>query len=432
MPTQQFKMNDEDNMKISFYTFGCTVNNYETQKMRDLFIENGDEVVEDGMADVFIINSCAITSSVEKGAVQLMSRLKKKNPDAMIVLMGCFGESLKKNGKVEIPSADLVMDNKKFDIVEQVHKYRKEQSSNPKANKVSSPVATSKRALLEVQKGCDNGCTYCIVPYVRGRSVSKPFKEYTEELDAFIAQGYEEIVFAGLNLGFYNDGEHTLLDVLKYANAHDGVKSIRLSSLEPMNVGEGFIEALPSITKLNPHLHISLQSGCERTLEMMNRKYTFEEYLAMITKIRELIPNIAITTDIIVGFPGETEADFQESIQNIVKCNFSDIHIFKYSKRGQTPAATMEHQVTEHQKIKRSLLLKGVKMQTRYQYMRQFIGENEDVILLRRVSENLIEGVTSHNFPVFIESSAPIELGLYNAKITGINTEQTSFLGELV
>lgn len=418
-------------MKIAFYTFGCTVNNYETQKMRDLFIKNGDEVVEDGSADVFIINSCAITSSVEKGALQLISRLKKKNPNAMVVLMGCYGESLKKSGKLEIHGVDLVMDNKKFDVVEQVHKHYKGQRDNA-SNIPSASAPISRRALLEVQRGCDNGCTYCIVPYVRGRSVSKPFQEYKEELASFVAQGYEEIVFAGLNLGFYSDGEYTLLDILKYANESDGVKSIRLSSLEPMNIGEGIIDALPTITKLNPHLHISLQSGCERTLKMMNRKYTFEEYLSMITKIRERVPNIAITTDIIVGFPGETEADFQESIQNIIRCNFSDIHIFKYSKRAQTPAATMENQVTEHQKIKRSLLLKGVKMQARYRYMSQLVGKEEPILFLKRVSEEMVEGVTSHNFPILVKTSDPVEYGLYKAKITGINAEQDSFYGEIL
>lgn len=416
-------------MKISFYTFGCTVNNYETQKMRDLFLENGDEIVEDGAADVFIINSCAITSFVEKGALQLINRLKKKNPDAMVVIVGCFGESLKKSGKTEIPGVDLVLDNKKTHIVSQVYQYRHEKIALHSQKKTLSLAPSSGRALLEIQNGCNNGCTYCIVPHVRGRSVSKPFAEYQQELDKFIARGYQEIVFAGLNLGFYRDGNYSLLDVLQHANAKEGVKSIRLSSLEPMNVGDGFIEALPTITKLNPHLHISLQSGCENTLKAMNRKYTFDEYFSMISKIRQLIPGIAITTDIIVGFPGESDADFQESIQNIIRCNFSDIHIFKYSKRPQTSAAIMKNQVTEHQKIKRSLLLKGVKMQARYQFMRHFVGKDESVILLKRISEDFIEGVTSHNIPILIQSAAPIENGICQAKITGINLEQDSFYG---
>ena len=397
--------------------------------MRCLFIENGDTVVEEGPADVFIINSCAITSVAEKGALQLVTRLRKKHPDAMIVVIGCIVELQKKSGGVEIPGADLVIDNRKFDIVAQVRTYRRGLTSGTQQEKSVSFVPNCGRVLLEIQKGCDNGCTFCIVPHIRGRSVSKPFQEYKKELGMFVAQGYEEIVFAGLNLGFYRDGDYTLLDVLQYANANNDIKSIRLSSLEPMNVGKGFIDALPTVTKLNPHLHISLQSGCERILKQMNRKYTFEEYLTMITKIRERIPGIAITTDIIVGFPGERESDFQESVQNIIRCNFSDIHIFKYSQRAQTPAAIMKNQVTEHQKAKRALVLRGVKMQARYRFMRDFVGKFESVLLQKRISQDWIEGVTSHNIRILVKSTDPVDYGMLQAKITGIITEQNAFYG---
>lgn len=421
-------------MRIAFYTFGCTVNQYETQKIRSLFIENGDEIVEEGIADVYIINSCAITKSAEKGILQLVIRLKKKNPSAIIVVVGCIVELYKKDNRAEIPGADLLVDNRKMNIVSQVCRLCSDGVQGNQKTKAASPALTSGpgRIFLELQKGCDNCCTFCIVPHVRGRSLSKPFSEYREELDCYTAQGYQEIILAGLNLGLYHDGGHTLLDAIQYANSHEGVKSIRLSSLEPMHVDHAFIDALPAMTKLNPHLHISLQSGSDHILKLMRRNYAFEEYLAMITRIRERVPGIAISTDIIVGFPGESESDFQESIQNIIRCSFSDIHIFKYSRRPQTPAAAMKNQVTDHQKSKRALLMKGIKFQARYQFMKEFIGKHEPVILLERQHGDWLEGVTAHNIPIRVQSTAPVDLGLYYAKITGINSRQDLLYGTLV
>lgn len=420
-------------MKIAFYTFGCTVNQYETQRLRSQFADNGDEITEEGAADVYIINSCAITGSAEKAAIQLIARLKKKNPQAIIVIAGCLVEARKNGNPAEIPGADLIVDNKKLNMVSLVHKLCRNRTEVRQAGNIVSPacVTGSRRFYMGIQNGCDNHCTFCIVPHVRGRSESKPFGEYREELHTYLTQGYQEMVLAGLNLGLYRDGAYTLPDVIQYANAADGIKSIRLSSLEPMHINHELIDALPSLTKLSPHLHISLQSGCERILKQMRRNYTFDEYLSMITKIRERVPGIAISTDIIVGFPGESDSDFEESIQNIIRCSFSDIHIFKYSKREKTPAAAMKDQITEHQKIKRSLLLKGVKLHARYQFMKNFLGESVSVTLLERQCGNWLEGVTGHNIPVRVKSEDPVEPGVYRAKITGMNTEQDLLYGLL-
>lgn len=426
-------------MKVSFYTFGCTVNSYETQKMRLMFMGSGDEIVEDGQADALVINSCAITGAAEKGVMQLVARLKKKNPYGIVAVVGCYGEILKKGGKTSLKDVDIVLDNKKFDIVEAVHNlyHAKTKAAHKARLEEKTPAGRFQpaRAYIQLQNGCDNWCTYCIVPVVRGGSVSRPFSEVMAEMREMAGKGYEDIVFAGLNLGYYDSEGHTLIDVLKATNEIEGIKSVRLSSLEPMNLGDRFVDELPDVKKLVPQLHISLQSGCEKTLKRMNRNYSFADFLTMITKIRRNIPGIAITTDIIVGFPGETEHDFQESIQNIIRCEFSDIHIFKYSQRKGTAAANMDDQVTEHKKEKRAILLKGVKMQARYAFYSKLVGQDVQVLFLKRAAgnstaENLWEGVIGQNFKIFVfsEKTPPATA---RVRITGMHSDQEAFDGVL-
>lgn len=352
-------------MNVSFYTLGCNVNKYETQKMRQLFLENGDQIIENGAADVIIINSCAVTSSADKSSVQLLKRLRKNNPQAVIALVGCYGELLRQNGKTELADADILIGNDKLDIVKHINKLRKKPKSNP-TKPTASSGAPIPRVYLQVQNGCNNSCSYCIVPSLRGKSTSKPFNEIKDELRELISQGHKEIVLAGMNLSFYNDMDYTLIDILEEANSADGLELISLSSLEPGIMTDRFIEKLPDITKLSPHFHISLQSGCNKTLSKMNRNYTFEEYFSIITKLRSAISGAEITTDIIAGFPGESDEDFLLSCNNIAKCRFDDIHIFKFSRREGTSAALMPEQVTEHKKTIRAAILQGIKIQTRY------------------------------------------------------------------
>lgn len=462
-------------MKISLYTFGCTVNNYETQKMRQLFVENGDQIIENGTADVIVINSCSITSSADKNSVQLLKRLRNKYPHAIIALVGCYGESIKRSGKTEIMDADIILDNDKFDIITHINRFMNNSLINSKLmynalryntsrnstiedsilentiiedsisedsmsmNDISKNLEFSKplsdsslpRAFLEIQNGCDNFCSYCIVPYLRGKPVSKPFIDIKNELQLLISKGYKEIVFAGMNLALYKHMDYTLIDVLKEADSMNGLVQIRLSSLEPATFTNDFIEQLADIKKLCPHLHISLQSGNNKTLLSMNRKYTFEDYFSIIMKLRDKIKNIAITTDIIVGFPGEGEEDFYKSCNNIVKCSFSDIHIFKYSKRVGTAAAEMLKQVTEHKKSIRSTLLQGIKNQARYNYYNSFIGLIESVLFSKKHATGLWEGVTSHNIKVLVDTNDYIIHKIYHILIIGISENGEYLLGKM-
>lgn len=418
-------------MNISFYTFGCTVNNYETQKMRELFSEKGYQIVEGGDTDVIIINSCAVTASAESGAIELLNRVKKKNPQSIIALVGCCGELKRK--KPELQNSDIIWGNNKFDIINEVDKTlkaRKLQRADHQVNK--DWVYTNKssiRAFLQIQNGCNNYCTYCIVPYLRGMPDSNPLSEIKAELHKLVSSGCKEIVVAGINLGLYNDGGYTFIDVLEQINATDGVESIRLSSFEPMTLDYGFIDKLPKISKLQPHLHISLQSGSDRILSLMKRNYSFNEYLSLVTEIRKKINNISITTDVIVGFPGESDNDFKNSCNNIIKCQFSDIHIFKYSKRSGTIAAQMPEQTSTHEKLTRANFLNGIKSQVCYNYNSQFIGSIQNITVYKKHAKDLWEGLTPQNIKIFVKSEDITKEGIYKTEITGIHDNGESLKG---
>ena len=425
-------------MKISFYTFGCLINSYETQKLKEIFIKHGDEIAEDTDSDAVIINSCAVTGSAEKHVQQLVSRLKKKNFGRIIAVIGCYGEMLKKKEKTSLPDVDILLDNNKFGIYEKIHEYAHERGqvseSASSPAKTAEPSQAAFSGFVQVQNGCDNRCSFCIVPHLRGNSVSRPPQEISKEFQDMAALGCREIVLAGLNIGLYKKDGYELIDILHMADGIQGIERIRLSSLEPMDVNSNFIKEFNKIEKLVSHLHIPLQSGSDRILKQMNRNYGFDDYLAVITKIREKMPGIAITTDIIVGFPGETEKDFQESLRNIIRCEFSDIHIFKYSIRKGTPAASMLNQITEHQKTSRTALLKGIKWQTKYNYNYSFLGRIEEASMFKPVEQACLEGVTKHNIRVrvLVKNENGLLNGKPNVKITGISEDHEVLTGEIL
>jgi len=477
-------------MKVSVITFGCTVNNFESQEIMRRFAGKGDEIVERAEPDVIIVNSCVVTGAAEKGALQLIDRQRRKFPGALIILTGCYNEYAKKGLAGAAPGPDVVMlDKKRPDFVDEARRLHHMKftggavgcddrgariSPGPRQTPKPDSIPYSDdtldmiqdnapgnalypdaagafrpaRAIVRIQNGCSHGCSFCVVPQVRGRSVSTPFYEIENKINELAGEGYRNFVLAGMNPGsYYNDGM-PLIGVLDKIEAMPGVNNIWLSSLEPMNIGDPFINGLPRIKKLCPHLHISLQSGCDRTLSRMGRQYGFIDYLDVIEKIRGKAPGIAITTDIIVGFPGESERDFENSIENIVKCRFCDIHIFKYSPRRGTAAAGMGGQVTEHRKNARAQLLKGVKMQARYNFYSKFIGADADVAILRKSVTNkdavdtggpgiIWEGLTGHGFPVFIPGGAP-EIptdqmqALLPVRITGMNASQDAYTGAFI
>ena len=432
-------------MLVSLHTFGCTQNNYETQVLRRQFQDGGDIVIEAGAPDAVVINSCAVTNAVARGVVELAKRMRKKYPDAAIAIVGCYGEMLQKGveapkfregslktGKAQfnvgeaLPKsggfdiADIVLGVDKtnvVDIVRLMYKKKKLRGSRTVSkNTLSEPdidvstnyksLQVNSRSLLSIQNGCNCGCTYCIVPSLRGASASKPPDAVFHELDALIKQGCKDVVIAGINIGLYRSGGYELIDILEEMGKLrvNDLDTIRLCSLEPMSLSDRFIDGAPRVAGLCPHFHVSLQSGCDATLSRMKRNYTFERYYTIITRLRNAIPGASISTDVIVGFPGESETEFTESCENIAKCQFSDIHIFKYSQRPGTAAAGMDRQVPQGVINARAALLEGMKIQTCYDFNSRFVGAAVKALLLKRRDGGIWDGVTEHDVSVEIRT----------------------------
>ncbi|MDR0930915.1 MAG: tRNA (N(6)-L-threonylcarbamoyladenosine(37)-C(2))-methylthiotransferase MtaB [Clostridiales bacterium] len=334
------------NYKISFTSLGCKVNSYETTKLQEAFASRGFIVVpHTSPADICIINTCAVTSISSAKSRQAVAKARKISPTAILVVTGCYTE-LSPNDI----NADLVFGKDKSHIVDTVCEFLSKHDipgSNPTTPTMPATSAQFQntehhtRAYLKIQDGCNNFCSYCIIPHARGRETSRPFNDCLTEAHTLASQGYNEIVLVGINLShFCNDNHPALLDLTQAIAEIPTIKRIRLSSLEPNIITEQFAARAASIPKLCPHFHISLQSGCSTTLKRMNRHYDFPQYLAAIRLLQSAMPNVNITTDVIVGFIGETELEHQESMENVKKCGFGKVHVFPYSLRQGTRAAT--------------------------------------------------------------------------------------------
>ena len=405
-------MNNEvhriEGKKVAFLTLGCKVNSYETEGMRELFLKAG--AVETGFekeADIYVVNTCSVTNMADRKSRQMLHRAKKKNPDALVVAAGCYvqaaGEKL-----IEQEGIDLVVgNNQKARIVELVAAAMEKKEENRCAlvdigkekEYEELPIETvteRTRAYIKIEDGCNQFCSYCIIPYVRGRVRSRGEQEILAEITRLAKEGYKEVVLTGIHLSSYGlakfdatlaeaqeNGETVLplLALLKKVQELDGIERIRLGSLEPRIMTEAFVRELASLSKICPHFHLSLQSGCDATLKRMNRKYTTAEYKEAVERLRRYFEKPAITTDIIVGFPGETEEEFEETLRFAKDIAFSQIHIFKYSRRAGTVADRMEHQVPEPVKSERSDALEAVEKSLREAYIAQFDGTEEEVLL---------------------------------------------------
>lgn len=355
--------------KFTIYTLGCKVNQYESDSMEDILKKEGADLVSfDSPADIVIINTCAVTNVAEKKSRQIIHRAKKLNPDAVVCACGCYVQSgkavLEKDAAVDI----IISNNRKKDIARILEEYFDGSGVNDnyidinKTNEYESMMlfkpTEHTRAYVKVQDGCNNFCTYCIIPYTRGRIRSRALDEVLLEIKGLAAQGIKEVVITGINLSSYMDEKgNGLFDLLLAVCRIDGIMRIRMGSLEPRIITEEFLSAISKEEKICPHFHLSLQSACDETLKRMNRKYTIEDYKKRCVLIREYYDNPAITTDIIVGFPGETDKEFEITCNNLEELNLYEMHIFKYSKRKGTVAATMDNQVSEEIKNKRSDIL---------------------------------------------------------------------------
>ena len=357
-----------NNLKVNIYTLGCKVNQYESDAIMEDLQANGCVHVESG-ADVCIINTCSVTNMADRKSRQMIHRMKKQNPDAIIIATGCYVQAASDNLVTDESIDIIISNNKKKEIGRVISEYLERGYTTDCFSDINKEKMyedlhitipeTHTRAYMKIQDGCNNFCTYCIIPYVRGRIRSRKLADIISEANTLADNGVKEIVLTGINLSSYDDSQvdSDLADVIYNVAQIDGIERIRLSSLEPRVITEDFLNRISSIDKLCPHFHLSMQSACNKTLKAMNRKYTIEEYMAACDLLKKYYDRPALTTDVIVGFPGETDEDFETTFSNIKKIGFYELHVFKYSRRKGTVADKMPDQIDERIKTKRSDIL---------------------------------------------------------------------------
>ena len=395
--------------KVAFHTLGCKVNQYETNGMIQKFIQAGYAIVPfTEIADIYIINTCTVTNMSDRKTRQYFRRAKKINPTAIIVAVGCYAQ-VKKEKLQEIPEIDLILGtNEKSNIVVYVEQYLNQKSKN----KVISDVMQERefsdfgnvtytenaRATIKIQDGCDRFCTYCIIPYARGRIRSRKQENVIEEIQELTKKGIKEVVITGIHIASYGkdwNEKDALIELLEKINTIKGIERIRLGSLEPTLITEEWVKRLKKLEKICDHFHLSMQSGCDETLKRMNRRYTVENMLQSIEILRNEFPEVALTTDIIVGFPGETEEEFQKTYEVLQKIKFYKIHVFPYSKREGTKAAQMEGQIPEEIKQERSKILIQLSNQEEEKFLKKYVGKKVKVLWEEKIKGE-IKGHTTN------------------------------------
>lgn len=383
--------------KVALHNLGCKVNAYEVEAMQQLLEKAGYEIVpfEEG-ADIYLINTCTVTNIADRKSRQMLHKAKKMNPDAIVVATGCYVQT--DTQKLEADSAvDLILgNNQKKQIVEALEEYEKEHAKKVKVIEINKTkeyeelsigyTAEHVRAYIKVQDGCNQFCTYCIIPYARGRVRSRKIAEVLEEVRTLAAKGYKEVVLTGIHLSSYGldfpkEERESLLSLIQAVHEVDGIARIRLGSLEPRIITEEFMEGISALPKVCPHFHLSLQSGCDRTLKNMNRRYSAPEYAEKCELIRRFYPAPALTTDVIVGFPMETEEDFEDSYEFVKNIHFYETHIFKYSRREGTKAAVMPDQVPEQIKAERSKVLIALSEEKQSRFEEELIETTQEVLM---------------------------------------------------
>lgn len=387
--------------KAALHNLGCKVNSYETEAMTQLLKKAGYEIVSfQDQADVYIINTCSVTNMADRKSRQMLHKAKKQNPNAVVVATGCYVQTATEKVAQDL-SIDLVVgNNRKKDIVEILNEYYAEKEAGEQVKEEYvidinhtdeyedleiSTVTEHTRAHLKIQDGCNNFCSYCIIPYARGRIRSRTMESIKAELERLSASGFKEIVLTGINLSCYDDNGKKLIDVIEMADNVNGIERIRLGSLDPEVVTEDFVERLGKVKKICPHFHFSLQSGCDKTLKAMNRHYTSDEYYEKCQLIRKHIDNPAFTTDVIVGFPGETEEDYISSREFVKKVKFAELHVFKYSNRDGTVAAKMPNQIDEKIKTLRSEDLIKTGEELTKEFRQAKIGQDTTVLFEEKI-----------------------------------------------
>lgn len=427
--------------KAALHNLGCKVNAYETEAMQHLLEEAGYEIVPfTQKADVYVINTCSVTNMADRKSRQMLHKAKKNNPDSIVVATGCYVQTSEKEVLNDL-SVDIVIGNdRKHDLVRLLEEYSLD-SVNDTVDDINDgkhdfeelfidQTKEHTRAFIKVQDGCNQFCSYCIIPYARGRVRSRRFENVIAEVERLAANGFKEVVLTGIHLSSYGvDFEEAtgLLELIQAVNAVKGIERIRLGSLEPKIVTEHFASELSKLDKICPHFHLSLQSGCDATLKRMNRKYTTKEYERGCELLRKYFVHPAITTDVIVGFPGETEEEFEQTKAYLEHIHFYEMHIFKYSKRKGTRAAVMPDQIDEQIKAARSEKLIALGHDMSKEFRKFYIGKNEEVLFEEKAvigDKDYFVGYTKEYVKVAKKTAENLENQIVSGRILGMLTDE--------
>lgn len=433
--------------KIAFYTLGCKVNQADTASMENLFLRSGHQLVSfDGEADVYIINTCVVTNTGQRKSRQTIHRAIRKNPNALIVVTGCYPQTAAEEVKA-IAGVDMIIGNqdraqivqlveerlahRQTDTLDAVHKLT---ASTAFEEMAAGDITDKTRAFLKIQEGCNQFCTYCIIPYARGPLRSRSLESIRTETQRLISAGFKEIVLIGIHLGCYgkeNPDGPTLYDAVKTVLDVPGVQRLRLGSLESVEVEPRLLTLMQEDARFCRHLHLPLQSGCDKTLQAMHRPYTTAKFKTLLADIKTKVPDIAITTDVIVGFPGETEADFETTCKFAESCGFSKMHIFPFSARKGTPAEKFAGAVTEAVKKERADILGRIDETMHKAFLQAMVGQTAEVLFEQPAGEDYFEGLTGNYQRVFVKSGG-CNLGgeILPVKITAFDGEK--LLGEII
>ena len=444
---------------VSFYTLGCKVNQYETNAMEQQFIKNNYEIVENTQkADIYVINTCTVTNMAERKSRQMLRRVKEINPFAVLVVCGCYAQ-VAKNELEQIPEIDIILGiNEKNEIVQIVENYMEKMAEQDKRSQEAEIDDVSKqkefldfgdvtyteknRAVVKVQDGCNMFCSYCIIPYARGRIRSRKIESVVSEIKKIAKEKIKEVVITGIHVASYGkdfDNENTskkirLIDLLEAINKIDGIDRIRLSSLEPTIVDEEFATRLSKLDKICDHFHLSLQSGCDETLKRMNRKYTTQIYRDAVATLRKYYPEASFTTDVIVGFPGETDEEFAKTYEFLKEIDFYRLHVFKYSPRRGTVAEKMPNQIDGNEKEERSNKLIELSNSTENKHNQSYIGKTVKV-LFEEFEDGFFKGHTTNYMMVKVageeEQSDKFVNKILDVKIKENNDETRELIGIL-
>lgn len=427
--------------KAALHNLGCKVNSYETEAMQQMLEAAGYEIVpfREG-ADVYVINTCSVTNIADRKSRQMLHKAKKMNPDAVVVAAGCYvqaaGEELKKDEAIDL----VIGNNKKTDLVQILEEhfshleaqepvgqeeYIIDIGSTTEYESLSiDRIADHTRAFIKIQDGCNQFCSYCIIPYTRGRVRSREVEAVIREVEALVAGGYQEIVLTGIHLSSYGvdfpeEKKENLLGLMVKLDQIPGLQRIRLGSLEPRIITEEFAKTLAGLRTICPHFHLSLQSGCDATLKRMNRHYTTEDYKMRCEILRKYFDNPAITTDVIVGFPGETEEEFAITRKFLKDIHFYEMHVFKYSKRAGTRAAVMEEQIPESVKGVRSDVLLALNEEMSLEYRKLFQGQEKEVLMEEKITIDGMDYLIGHT-KEYLKAAIPYEESLKGQMVTGV------------